>query len=90
MGMQSYSLAAVTKIARDYSVDKAKPVNRQHANTLMRSLLFNGFDPAKDVHGLDELVTFLCGVVVSACQREGVKMSDQDKLALLDWVRSDS
>lgn len=90
MGMQSYSLAAVTKIARDYSVDKGKPVNRQHANTLMRSLLFNGFDPAKDVHGLDELVTFLCGVVVSACQREGVKMSDQDKLALLDWVRSDS
>ena len=86
MDVEPFSLAAVTKLARDHSVEASRAVSRQHANTVMRGMLFNGFDPSQDAHGVDELVAFLCGVVVSACRREGVKMSDQDKLALLEWV----
>lgn len=86
MGVEPFSLAGVTKLARDRSVAAGKPVNRQHANTVMRGLLFNGFDPTRDGHSTDELVAFLCGMVVSACRREGVKMSDQDKLVLVEWV----
>lgn len=86
MGVEPFSLAGVTKLARDRSVAAGNPVNRQHANTVMRGLLFNGFDPTRDGHSTDELVAFLCGMVVSACRREGVKMSDQDKLVLVEWV----
>lgn len=86
MDVTPFSLAAVTKLARDRSLDAGKPVNRQHANTVMRGLLFNGFDPTRDGHTPDELVAFLCGVVVSACRREGVKMSEPDKQVLVEWV----
>lgn len=86
MEVQPFSLAAATKLARDHSVEAGRAVSRQHANTVMRGLLFNGFNPAIDGHGIDELVSYLCGVVVSACRREGVKMSDQDKLILVEWV----
>jgi hypothetical protein len=86
MEVQPFSLAAATKLARDHSVEAGRAVRRQHANTVMRELLFNGFNPAIDGHGIDELVSYLCGVVVSACRREGVKMSDQDKLILVEWV----
>lgn len=86
MDVQPFSLAGVTKLSRDHSVEAGRAVSRQHANTVMRGLLFNGYNPATDAHDVDRLVSFLCDVVVSACRREGVKMSDQDKLTLIEWV----
>lgn len=88
MHVQPFSMASVTNLARDHSIQAGKPVSRHHANTVIRGLLFNGFDPATDAHGVEELMAYLCGVVAAACRREGVKMSEEDKSELLEWVVS--
>jgi len=88
MDIQPFSLATATKLARDHCVTSGKPVSRQHANTVMRGLLFNGFDPARDGHRLVDLVEFMCGTVVSACRREGVKVTDEGVAALVEWIKS--
>jgi len=90
MDVQPASLTTATKVARDHCVSKNAPISRQDATTVMRSLIFNGFDMTTDPHSLDELVAYTCGVVSAACQREGVKVSDEDRLALVAWMTCES
>lgn len=79
-------LATATKLARDHCVEAGRSVSRQRANTVRRGLLFNGFNPATDGHGVEELVSFLCGVVVSPCRWERVTMSKKDRLVMVEWA----
>lgn len=80
------NLTDITRIARDHCVEIGKPVSRAHSSTVMRTLLFHGFNPVSDGHTLDELIGFTCSMVASVCRREDVRMSDQDKLTLVEWI----
>lgn len=80
------NLTDITRIARDHCVEIGKPVSRAHASTVMRALLFNGFDPEVHGRGLGELIAFTCGMVASVCSREEVRMTDDDKQTLLEWI----
>jgi hypothetical protein len=86
LDVRPFSLADATKLTRDHCVAQGQPVSRQHANTVLRGLLFNGFDPVEDGHGLQDLVVFTSGIVSASCRREGLKMSDADKVALAEWM----
>lgn len=86
LASEPFQLAAVTKVARDHCVSQGRPVSRQHANYVMRGMLFNGFDPATHPHDVPALVDFLLRMAVSACRREGLKMSEPDERLLRDWL----
>lgn len=86
LDVQPFSLAAVTKRMRDDCQDRHAPVSREHCNTLVRSLLFNGFLPDTDAHDLEALATRVCDVVAAAAGREGIRVDDADRVALNEWV----
>lgn len=81
-----FSLAAVTKQMRDRCAELQAPVSREHCNSLVRLLLFNGFVPGRDPQGVDDLVLRCCSVVAAAAAREGLKVDDEQRQALLDWA----
>jgi hypothetical protein len=83
-----HSLAAATKHVRDRSLDCQRPLPRAHANTLLRAMLFNGFDLTQADNAFDSLVAMVCGMALAACEREGMKVSDADRQVLLSWVTS--
>jgi hypothetical protein len=81
-----HSLAAATKHVRDLSLDRQRPLPRAHANTLLRAMLFNGFDLTQADKAFDSLVAMVCGMALAACEREGMKVSEADRQLLLSWV----
>ncbi|MCO5978544.1 NYN domain-containing protein [Ideonella oryzae] len=86
LDIQPYSLSQVTKSMRDHCQQLGFPVSREQCLRLLRTLVFNGFDPETSAHGFDDLVATTCGVIVAACQREGVPIDDADRRALLGWM----
>ena len=83
---QQHSLASATKRIRDISLDRQSPIARLHINALLRTMLFNGFDLTQASTSFDELVAMACGIAMAACEREGMKVSEADREALLSWV----
>lgn len=81
-----FQLADVTKGMRDGTQARGKAVSRVHCNTLLRTLLFNGFQPGSDSHRFEDLVTTTCGVIAAAAAREGLKIGDSERQALLAWM----
>ncbi|MCK6426001.1 MAG: NYN domain-containing protein [Burkholderiaceae bacterium] len=86
LDFQPYSLSAVTKFMRDHCQRLELAVSREQCLRLLRTLVFNGFDPEASPHGFEDLVATTCGVIVAACQREGVPIDDEDRQALLEWM----
>lgn len=84
--IRPFALAPVTKMMRDHCVDQGVPVSREQCNTLVRTLLFNGFSPDSDSWAFADLVAQICGVAIAAAQREGMRVDDEDRQALLSWV----
>ncbi|WP_290868330.1 NYN domain-containing protein [Aquabacterium sp.] len=81
-----FALAAATKRVRDLCVDQHVAVARADINTLLRALLFSGFDPAQADSSVDSLVVLACGVALAACRREGMAVDDEDRALLLSWM----
>jgi len=81
-----HSLAAATKHVRDLSLDRKVPIARAHANTLLRAMLFNGFDLAQVHSTYEDLVALICGMALAACEREGMKVSEADRQVLVSWM----
>lgn len=86
LDFKPYSLSAVTKSMRDHCQRLEQPVSREQCLRLLRTLVFNGFDPETSSHSFEDLVATTCGVIVAACQREGVPIDDADREALLGWM----
>lgn len=84
--IRPFALAPVTKMMRDHCVAHGVPVSREQCNTLVRTLLFNGFSPDDVNWTLDDLVAKTCGVIIAAAQREGLRVDDEDRRALLTWL----
>lgn len=83
---QPYSLSLVTKSMRDHCQRLELAVSREQCLRLLRTLVFNGFDPETSPHTFEDLVATTCGVIVAACQREGVPIDDADRETLLGWM----
>jgi NYN domain len=83
---QQHSLAAATRHVRDVSLDRKVPIARAHANTLLRAMLFNGFDLAQDTTSYEDMVAMACGIALAACEREGMKVSEADRQVLVSWM----
>lgn len=81
-----FQLADATKAMRDGTQARGKLVSRMHCNALLRTLLFNGFRPDTDPHGFDDLVAATCGVIVAAAAREGLRIGDSERQALVAWM----
>jgi hypothetical protein len=88
LDVQPYSLSAVTKFMRDHCLRQDQAVSREQCLRLLRTLVFNGFDPESSAHSFEDLVATTCGVIVAACQREGVPIDEADREALLGWMTS--
>jgi len=83
---QQHSLAAATRHVRDVSLDRKVPIARAHANTLLRAMLFNGFDLTQASSSYEDLVAMACGIALAACEREGMKVSEADRQVLVSWM----
>ncbi|PXW94799.1 NYN domain-containing protein [Sphaerotilus hippei] len=83
---QPYVLTNVTKSMRDHCQRLGQPVSREQCLRLLRTLVYDGFNPEADPHGFEDLVAMTCGVIVSACDREGVPVDDADRFELLQWM----
>ncbi|MDO9235027.1 MAG: NYN domain-containing protein [Aquabacterium sp.] len=80
------SLVAATKFIRDTSLDRKVPIPRAHVNTLLRAMLFNGFDLGSSQAAREDLVAMICGIALAACEREGMKVSEPDRQVLINWM----
>lgn len=80
-----FNLSDVTRYARDVCNERHTPVRREQASTVMRTLLFNGFDPVRHPSAPLDLVTCACDVVMAACDRERLPAGDAERHALADW-----
>jgi len=87
-GASRFSLTAATARIRDLCADRKMLLARADVHTLLRALLFNGFDPGLGPQSFEELVATSCGVIAAACAREGLTVNDADRAALLDWMLS--
>lgn len=81
-----YGLATTSRQVRDICQDRDVPMARGDINALLRALLFNGFDPTTDSSAFDDLVVTTCGVVLAACVREGMDLTEEKRQALLGWI----
>lgn len=81
-----FSLGASTLRMRNLCAQQKTPIARTDIYALVRTLLFNGFDPNDGQYGYDDLVARTCGIALAACVREGVSVTDLDRAALLDWL----
>jgi hypothetical protein len=86
LDFKPYALSLVTKSMRDHCQRLEQSVSREQCLRLLRTLVFNGFDPETSPHSFEDLVATTCGVIVAACQREGVPIDDADREALLGWM----
>ena len=85
-----YSLGAVSQAMLEHCQRLNLPLSRDACLRLLRTLVFHGFQPEAGPYGFDDLVALTCGVVLSACAREGVKVDDGDRLALLNWMSAEA
>lgn len=86
LSLKPYSLGAVTQAMHEHCQRQQQPVSRDQCLRLLRTLVFHGFEPEAGPHGVEDLVALTCGVILSACAREGVKVEDSDRAALIGWM----
>lgn len=84
-----YALASTSKRVQELCMDAHISISRPDVHTLLRALLFNGFDPASSSTSFEDLVATTCGIALSACEREGMAISDADRQTLLAWITSE-